>query len=430
MLMSNSNTINVTTLPGNSFYLLEGAQKALFLYLELKAAKAKGEKERIPLNISLVIDRSGSMAGAKLDYVKKAVAFVIDHLNQKDILSIVQYDNQVEVVSAAAPVTDKATLKRKVKAISSRGTTNLSGGMLEGYQQVAANRKEGYVNRVLLLSDGLANRGITEPAQLQAIAQKKFREERIGLSAFGVGADYNELLLTNLAEYGGANYYYIDSPEKIPEVFAEELEGLLTVVAQNTRLELEFPESQLEFKKLYGYPGQLTGTRISISLNDMFSGEEKAVLAEFTLKPDTGGPIQFELSGAYEDVGNTLDRIRFQEQIRIEPTSSTEEFGKGINLKTAENVALFLATDLYEAAFLASDRRDYAKARELTQKALHYLEAYFKLHGPAEQLNMLYEEIKKHFQQIDALKEMSARDYSRYAKMQRGSSYRFSKKRT
>ncbi len=225
----------------NPLYLKGSEKKELYIYIDAKAALVKKDSERVPLNIALVIDRSGSMAGEKLEYVKKATDFVINNLNKNDYLSIVQYDNKVDVVSETQAVTNKKGLHEKVAKIKAGGMTNLSGGMLEGYTQVGVSKKERYVNRVLLLSDGLANEGITDPEKLRSIAQKRFREQGIGLSSFGVGADFNELLMTNLAEYGGANYYFIDMPDRIPEIFAKELEGLLSVVAQNAKLKITFP---------------------------------------------------------------------------------------------------------------------------------------------------------------------------------------------
>jgi Ca-activated chloride channel family protein len=102
----------------------------------------------------------------------------------------------------------------------------------------------------LLLSDGLANVGITEPAQLKEIARRQFQENRIGLSSFGVVADFNEELMMQLSEYGGANYYFIETPDQIPQIFAKELQGLLSVVAQNTNLEIEFPSEFLKVEKV------------------------------------------------------------------------------------------------------------------------------------------------------------------------------------
>jgi Ca-activated chloride channel family protein len=166
----------------NPYYLSHSSGNEVLLYCEIKADEVKLEKERAPLNISLVVDRSGSMSGEKLRYVKKAVEFVIQNLNPGDYLSIVQYDDQVQVLSPSAPVTDKSALLRLVASIREGGSTNLSGGMLEGFNQVKITRKEGYVNRVLLLTDGLANVGITDPSQLYNIVQRQLQENGIGLS--------------------------------------------------------------------------------------------------------------------------------------------------------------------------------------------------------------------------------------------------------
>jgi Ca-activated chloride channel family protein len=155
--------------------------------------------------------------------------------------------------------------------------------MLEGFNQVKITRKEGYVNRVLLLTDGLANVGITDPSQLYNIVQRQLQENGIGLSTFGVGADYNEELLLQLAERGGANYYFIETPDQIPQLFARELQGLLSVVAQNAMLHITFPSEFLSVAKVFGYLHQVSGNKLSINFNDVFSGEEKAIIVKFNV---------------------------------------------------------------------------------------------------------------------------------------------------
>lgn len=197
-------------------YYLRDAANDPYLYISLKSGESEECHNRPPLNISLVLDRSGSMAGEKIAYLRRAAKFVIDQLDSRDILSIVNYDNVVEVMSPSAPVRNKEALKGLIDRLTDRGNTNLSGGMLEGYTQVAITKREGYINRVLLLTDGLANEGIIDPARLKAIVQKKLRSDGIAISTFGLGAGYNEDLLTGMAEVGGANYYFIDKAERIP----------------------------------------------------------------------------------------------------------------------------------------------------------------------------------------------------------------------
>src|SRR5690606_37517595 len=115
-----------------------------------------------PLNLSLVIDHSGSMAGDKLDYTKQAAQFLVQNLSARDQFSIVLYNNRVETLVAPAPVQHKDAINQRIEEIKASGTTNLSGGWLEACNHVAQNQNDEYLNRVILMTDGLANRGIID----------------------------------------------------------------------------------------------------------------------------------------------------------------------------------------------------------------------------------------------------------------------------
>ena len=188
----------------------------------------------------------------KLENVKKAANFIIDNLTKDDYLSIVVYDDEMSVLRKAAKVHHAAAIKQKVQNISSGGSTNLSGGMLEGYEQVKSVFGENYVNRVLLLSDGLANEGITDIEKLKKIVSEKNTKDNISIYTFGVGLDYNENLMTPLAELGNGNYYFIEKADAIADIFKQELEGLFSVVAQKVRFVMEFPDDKLKVAKVVG----------------------------------------------------------------------------------------------------------------------------------------------------------------------------------
>lgn len=413
----------------NKYWLSSHVKKELFVYLTLKGGKAPEKQERVPLNISLVVDRSGSMSGDKLNYVKKAVDFVIDNLKSEDTLSIVQYDDEIDVVSKSAKVTDKKALHEKVKRIKARNMTNLSGGMMEGYAQVKSTKAEGYVNRVLLLSDGLANAGITAPEQLQQIAQKKFREAGIALSTFGVGADFNEVLMTNLSEYGGANYYFIDMPDKIPQIFAQELEGLLSVVAQNTTLEVVFPQNYLKCTQVYGFPANIVADKVSVNFNDVVAEEEKAVLMRFEVTHTPDEPFVLKANLHYDDVVDKMERVTDEVALRIEPTTNEQAYREGINAKVHEQTALFTANDLFEQAIKAADGRNFDQAKQIIAQAKASLDAYFKLMPPSEELKKQYESIVAYGEKLDQMKNMSQMDYMMSQKMSRSANYKARKKK-
>jgi len=121
-------------------------------------------------------------------------------------------------------------LLRLINRVSPRGSTNLGGGMIEGYRQVERFASKEFTNRVILLSDGLANQGITDPRQLNSIARRN-RIHSISLTTMGVGLDYNENLMVGLAEYGGGSYYFIEHPRSIAHILNKEFNSLSSILA-------------------------------------------------------------------------------------------------------------------------------------------------------------------------------------------------------
>jgi Ca-activated chloride channel family protein len=421
--------IDVKILPENQYWLWGDSKKEFYLYIELQGKKVEYTQKKPPLNISLVIDRSGSMQGDKLNYAKKAIDFVIDNVSENDFISIVQYDDKIEVVSKSEKVHNKASLHQKVKQIASRNTTNLSGGMLEGYNQVISTKASNFVNRVLLLSDGLANEGVTDPIKLQQIAQKKFREDGVALSTFGVGADFDEKLMTNLAEYGGANYYFIDSPDKIPQIFAKELEGLLAVIAQNTNLKISFPNDYLSCQKVYGYPHSLQNEAVIVNFNDVFSGEKKAILLKFEVKKPIEQNFQFTVQLSYSDVAETYNQIKHLEEIKIQTTVSSEMQKMNVSHEVLANIALFESNEWLEIATDEADNDNFEKAKEWTLKNRVYLETIFKIITPTQELQKQYQAVIAYEKQLENMKEMSKADFMMAQKATRSVAYTQKKKR-
>jgi Ca-activated chloride channel family protein len=424
--MKEQNALQWKVLVDNPFFVTD--RKELYLYVDLKAQKAVKTTERTPLNLSLVLDRSGSMDGDKIKYAREACKFVVDNLESTDNLSIVIYDDQVELLSPSAPVKDKVALKKLIDAVYDRGSTNLSGGMLEGFAQVKQTHQKNFVNRVLLLSDGLANQGITDENVLQQLARQKSTEDNMTLSTFGVGADFNELLMTNLAEFGSGNYYFIDSPDKIPSIFAQELQGLLSVVAQNTTLKIKFPARHLAVSNMFGYQGQVKGDELVFDLKDVFSEEQKTVLIKFSVKEPIVEEALFESTLSYDDAV-TFERISETQKTKLTVTSDKALFDRSFDKDVLQNIVLFENNNRLEHAMVDVDHGDYEKAKKTILVIKSEMEVQMSAMPASPELKRQYDAVLEYEKQVSNADQMSAEELKMSQKATRSSNYMIRKKK-
>lgn len=417
--------INWTVRTGNAYYMRDSGD-AIYLYINVVSGDVKQEKPRTPLNVSLVLDRSGSMAGEKMEYARKAARFLVDQLNDKDYLSIVNYDDLVEVTSASQPIKNKEYLRKRIDEITDRGSTNLSGGMLEGYSQVKSTKKEGYVNRVLLLTDGLANTGVVDPQELKRIVQTKYTEEGVALSTFGLGADYNEDLLTLLAETGRANYYFIDSADKIPALFARELKGLLNVVAQNAVVQLELPQG-VKCEKVYGYPFEEKDGKVQIRFNDIYAKDEKAILIKLIRPKTAAETLNFTCKLQYTDA-NQLKDMKEETPVTIKQTGNAGLYREGEDKLVQEMLALFESTEEFDVIMAKVDNGDYERAKSEAAISLQKLDLK-SVHYNSPRLEAQKVKMKEYVQRIDSVQTMQVEDRKMYQKSNKSSNYEVKKQK-
>jgi Ca-activated chloride channel family protein len=244
------------------------------------AGEAPKSDGRVPLNLSLVLDRSGSMSGEPLEAVKKAAAGLIKRLYPEDVVSVVAFDDQVETMANPGTADDQAGLLDALSRIETRGMTNLSGGWLQGRALVQEYLNREGVNRVILLTDGMANEGITDTPTLTQLCRTA-RESGVITTTVGVGPGYSEDLLREMADAGSGSSYYIESLDQSVGVFEEELEGLLSIAAQNLTVRIRPLQGAAVATVHHSYPAVDEGNDVlRLSVGDLYAREPREVLTD------------------------------------------------------------------------------------------------------------------------------------------------------
>ncbi|HSW41403.1 MAG TPA: VWA domain-containing protein [Patescibacteria group bacterium] len=250
-----------------------------FVLVEVTAPAARSERGRPPVNLAFILDRSGSMSGDKIRLAKQAIVEAIGRLHDDDRFAIVVYDDRVDVVvpgTHATPDTRRTALDR-LREIDARGSTNLGEGWLRGAQQVAEALADEGVNRCLLLTDGLANVGITDRDALARHAGE-LRARGVSTTTFGVGEDFDEVLLQAMASAGGGHFYFIASAASIRDHITGEVGETLEVVARGVTLVVSAAEG-IRVESLSPHPVNAGRDRTEVVLGDLASDERvEAVL--------------------------------------------------------------------------------------------------------------------------------------------------------
>ncbi|MFN8373538.1 MAG: VWA domain-containing protein [Anaerolineae bacterium] len=341
----------------------------------LNSGPAPGDDRRRPVNISLVIDRSGSMAGEKLDYTRQAAQFLVQNLGARDILSIVLYNDKVETLLYPETVQRKDAICQRIDGIKASGTTNLSGGWLEGCNLVAQKFEENRVNRVILMSDGLANRGITDQGKLVGLSQQKLAEG-ISTTTMGLGKDFNEDLMMAISNAGGGAFYFIESPEVTPTIFHEELQGLLSLIGQNLVISLEMLGHVTTVNQLNAYPVHSDGKRISYRLGDIFGEEVKTLLLELNVPAlhELGQQQIATLHFEYDELTENGTQHRVWDlpvNVNVAPPEAVPELA---NPEVKRTVLLLKAAQARAEAVQHADKGQYSDAARVLRSAAEFIE--------------------------------------------------------
>ena len=261
-----------------------------YVLASFTAPLAPPKESRMPINVSFVLDRSGSMAGErKIELVREAVDKAIGMLREDDRFSVVIYDSEIDVLMESTPATAEAkrAARKQLERITARNTTDLGGGWLRGCEQAAMHLDAAVPAKCLLLTDGLANQGITEGDELARHADE-VRRRGVLTSTFGVGDDFDEVLLQKMADAGGGHFYYIEQAIQIPDYLTSELGETLESVARDAAVHLTLPPG-VDARPLNRFRHARSGDTVRIELGNLVSGQEAAVVAELRFPSGSTG---------------------------------------------------------------------------------------------------------------------------------------------
>lgn len=341
--------------------------------IELEAPPAP-EIERPPLDIAVVVDRSGSMSGRPIESVIEATSLLIRLLTPQDRVAVIAFGSNVELV-LGLDHHDQSKAIRRVEQISIEGSTNMSGGLLKAIEVLEGSVREDAIRRIVLLTDGHANVGIVDPSDLCGFVSGA-RAKNITTSTIGFDDGFDEVLLSSLADAGAGNDYWCAGPDHVPQIFTDEFDGLASLVAQNISVELR-PNTEIEEVRILNeFPITPVNGGLQIALGDAFGNERRKVVAEFDLpKARQDGPFPLgEIIIRWTSVIGDVEICSVTIPIGVGISTNPDEPDPDADPTVIEYVNVLKAAKERKSAVEALRTGDFDSALDNLTLAIHYLE--------------------------------------------------------
>ncbi len=344
--------------------LRAGEKQTTYLKVGLTGFHLESEQERPPVNLAIVIDKSGSMQGEKIRKAKEAAQMAIERLGRRDIVSVVAYSHIVQVLTPATRLTDKSDARAAIRAITAGGNTALFAGVSQGAAEVRKFLDRSRVNRVILLSDGLANVGPSSPHELACLGAS-LAKEGVSVTTIGLGLGYNEDLMTQLAMASDGNHYFAENAADLAKVFDRELGDVLTVVAQEVTVRIQCAPGVRPVRVL-GRPADIAGQLVAARLNQLYSDQEKYVLLEIETPAAPAGSVQpiATVTVSYHNMETGVtDRLASRLQARF--VASREQVEAAVNREVAVDAVQQIANERSREAVRLRDKGQISQAKKL-----------------------------------------------------------------
>ncbi len=403
--------------------VLENTKGELNVLLKLEGQETATIK-RQPLDLAVVIDRSGSMTGDKIASVKAAALELLKKLDQDDRVTLISYSDSVSLHAQSTRMTPQGrkSLRSKILRIRSGGSTALGPATIRALNILSSKKRRAQVLRhVMLLSDGLANTGESSPAALGNYAAQAF-VKGVSLSTLGVGLDYNEDLMTHLADQGGGQYHFINDDTMIASVLDGELGGLMATVAREMSLKIKTAQG-VAVKKVFGYPVSKKGGFNIVKVGSVRAGQKRDIVVQLAIDPGAGSSFSMgEMKLRFKDVTN--DGAVAETTVEPKVAVSNDKLAV-MNSEITEvtvRVAEVESAKELEIAARSVDQGDFLGAEKIIDGTIHKLKKQAK-RTPSKKLDEQLSEMRQAKKDIKKAKT-SRRERKRYVKGKKSSAYK------
>jgi Ca-activated chloride channel family protein len=299
-----ANDVTLTCRLNKAYLPVMNTQQLVYVLIEAAPGAAMAQVQ-MPLNLSLVLDKSGSMQGKKIQNLRAAAKLVVERLGPGDTISIVAFSDRKYLIADSQQVTDKEALKKKIDRIRDGGGTAISGGMGQGLAELDKALSPDRVSRMLLLTDGQTFGDEKQCLKLGKNAGTK----GIVVNALGLGDDWNEDLLDEIAEASGGVADFIDSPDKIVAFFEQAVQSMQDTVVQNAQVVLRLangvtPRQVWQVLPMISNLGYqpLSDRDVQVTLGELEKGQPRSLLVELLVGPRPAGRYRISQAEISYDV--------------------------------------------------------------------------------------------------------------------------------
>ena len=364
-------TIKLQTHLGQTV-LPEGKAGQVYLRVSLEGIAPEDEGARIPANVLLVIDKSGSMKGERIEQAKEAALMAVERLGDEDVLGVVAYSSDAYTLSPATQLRDTDEVRGAIRRLHAGGRTALYAGVSQGIRELREYLDPYKVNRVILLSDGLANVGPSSPRQLEALGREA-ASEGITVTTIGLGLGYNEDLMTRLALASDGNHAFVEDPSDLVNIFNEEFGDVFAAVGSDVEIIIDCPDG-FEPVRVLGREAQIDDGQIRVKLNQIYGKQEKYLVVELKVSEESaqGKARAAEVQVNYTDLASKK-RASVKGEAEVSFSRSKDEISASVNEDVVAAVTTQIATERSEKAVELRDKGKIEEAKRLLKDNAAYL---------------------------------------------------------